>query len=100
LNDTNSFSYLYVKGLFTSLCGQAFQIEAEAMYVNFLGEKGGVLGDNHRHFYVVDLKTGVMQELLNCGRVSPFRWIGRHARELHSKKASSQNCYSFQEIVG
>jgi hypothetical protein len=48
------------------------QIEAEAMYLSFLGEKGGVLilKDNCRHFYAVDLKTGVMQELMYCGRIS------------------------------
>jgi hypothetical protein len=48
------------------------QVEADAMHLSFLGEKGGVLilKDNYMHFYTVDLKTGVMQELMYCGRIS------------------------------
>jgi hypothetical protein len=56
--------------------------EAEAMYLTFLGEKGGVLllRDNHDRMYAVDLNTGVMHELVSCGRISRtrlflFRWM-------------------------
>uniref|UniRef100_A0ACD6AF54 Uncharacterized protein n=1 Tax=Avena sativa TaxID=4498 RepID=A0ACD6AF54_AVESA len=53
------------------------QSEAETMYLSFLGEKGGMLllKDNHRHFYAVDLKTGVMRELMDCGRISSAKVV-------------------------